>query len=364
MFAKKTNVVSKDGNNAVPKKQEGIVTMAKQPEAKASVKPATNVKGTGTPASATPMAKDTKLAVYVNPAAMSPDIGRQVVLNYGAARAEGISLKEQLDANQKKTNGQLKLLTEAFVKAAINDKRINLDPKNVKSDKAEDLRELRQQLEVAIGIRTVVTNTDGTRKFEYADWAKSVFPTAQEKQENEALWQQKENFRTNFATQFKKCIGAASTIYTDNIKLSEDTNGNLMISGPKVKERFNVESVTLNEKRDMLVKGDDGANRRVKLAKIPSFTELDRMASEKAGKVLKTKTDSRAQKTTVPTDPQMISMVKSMTVTIGLMKNFSDELADEFQNLADAIDKALEQNTGLEETRAEAAADEAAQAAT
>lgn len=307
------------------------------------------------PASTTPMAKNTAVAPYVAPAAMSADVGRKVIEHLGGTFGEITELRDQLAEVETRKASQLLLLTQAFVKAAANDKRINLTALNVKSEKPEDVKELRQQLEVAIGLRTVSLNPDGTRKFEYADWAKPLFPTAQEKQDDKSAWQVKENFRTNFATQFKKCMGAASTIWERGIQMQIDEQaGQLTISGKGVKEHFNVDTVTLNEKRDVLVDDPDGVKRKTRLTKIPSFTELDRMASTKAGKTLKTKAQSTATGgNAMPTENELRTQIQSITVAIKLAKNPSDEFRDAAEKLKDAIEEMLDDSTSLDETIAE-----------
>lgn len=367
MSGKKSKVVIEGSNIAAFKSKQETKVMAKAPEpvkpVVANVKPATpqtapqGVKPGAAPASTAPMAKNTAVAPYVAPAAMSADVGQKVLLQYGQAYEEGVELKDQLQKVETRQRSQLLLLTEAFVKAAKNDKRINLTALNVKSEKPDDVKELRQQLEVAIGLRTVAMNADGTRKFEYADWAKPLFPTAQEKQDDKSAWQAKENFRTNFATQFKKCMGAASTIWERGIQIEIDEGtGQLTISGPKVKEHFSVDTVTLNEKREVLVDDPDGVKRKTKLTKIPSFTELDRMASQKAGKVLKTKTQSTAAGgNSLQTENELRLQVQSITVAIKLAKNPSDEFRDAAEKLKDAIEEMLDNAASHDETLAEGA---------
>ena len=288
------------------------------------------------PESTKPMAKETALA-YVNPKAMSIDVGKKAVEAFKATKDVDAQISELAQQNTAQKGQTLAMLTEAFFIAANNDKNVKLA--DIHSDQAATLKELRQRLEVAIGMKVVNRGTDGVEKIVLADWAKDYFPNPGDNKETDG-WQVKENFRTNFATAFTKCIKAAHAVQLKGLEMKKDkATGTLLISGKAIKERFNVDQIALNEKREV----KDG-DKTVKLAKIPSYTELARISAESVGKTLTTRVDSRAKEVNSLNESDVLAAVNSLTTTIGKLSNFGDELATALENLAAACDEAIQKN--------------------
>ena len=293
-----------------------------------------------------PMAKDTSKAVvgYVAPGALSLEVGRKAMEDFGEAKIADEQIKELNSENVRRKGQTLKDLTMAFVKAANNDKTIILG--DVNSDKKDDAGRLRSKLEVAVGIKVATKNEDGTDKLTLADWTKAILPQPGMDKESEE-WRKKETFRTNFATVFKKAMMAAHAVVLKGITIKEDKErGVLLISGKAVKERFNYDGdIALDEKKEFK-EGD----RKIALAKTPSFTELARISAESAGTTLTTRVDSRAKLGGAKlTEKDVLDVVKSLQNAILKLKGFGDDLADALEGLRDTIDKALDDNEGPSE---------------
>jgi hypothetical protein len=301
--------------------------MAKKPE-------------TVAPKSTKPLAKEQSLA-YVNPKAMSVDVGEKAVKAFKTTKDNDQQIADMVQQNTAQKGQTRAMLTEAFFVAATNDKNIKLG--NIHSDVAADLKELRQRLEVAIGIKIASRGEDGVEKIVFAPWAKDYFPQPGESKETDG-WQAKENFRTNFATAFTKCVKSAHAVQLKGLNMAKDkATGTLLISGKSIKERFGVDTIALNEKREV----KDG-DKTVKLAKIPSYTELARISAESVGKTLQTRVDSRAKEVNALNEADVIAAVGSLTTTIGKLANFGDELATAIESLMEACEKALSDNEGVQ----------------
>jgi hypothetical protein len=271
---------------------------------------------------------------------MMVDVGQKAVAAFKITKETDAEIAELAQKNTAQKGQTLAMLTEAFYHAAVNDKNVKLG--NIHSDAATDLKDLRQRLEVAIGIKIATRNEDGTEKIGYAPWAKDYFPQPGETKETEG-WQAKENFRTNFATAFTKCVKAAHAVQLKGLQMAKDkVTGTLLISGKAIKERFNVDQIALNEKREV----KDG-EKTVKLAKIPSYTELARISAESVGKSLQTRVQSTAKEVNALNEGDVTMAVNSLTTTIGKLSNFGDELATAIEALMEACEKALDANQGV-----------------
>ena len=298
--------------------------------------------GTKAPESTKPMAATGQALSYVNPNALSTDVGEKAVMTLKSVKDVDQKIADMADENSRKKGQTLAKLTEAFVKAAVNDKTIVL--RNIHSETGAEQKTLRQKLDVAIGIKIVSRGEDGTERFNLAPWTKDVFVQPGE-QKDTPEWRAKENFRTNWATSVTKCIKAAHAIVAKHMNASVDKlTGTLLVEGKAVKEHFNVDKIALNEKRDV----ETEPGKTVKLAKIPSFTELARISSELEGKTLKTRVDSRAKEINSLNESDVLTAVKSITTTIGKLGNIGDELADAIETLGEACTDALDRNQGVD----------------
>lgn len=298
--------------------------------AKATQKAPTN----GNSKATKPMAK--LPTTYVNPKAMAINVGEKAVQAFKMTKdleQQRLDIVDRVNAVAGQTNA---MLTETFFNAAKADPSIKLG--DIHAEDERSTKELRQKLEVAVGIKVATVNDDGTVKVEYSPWAKNYFPQYGEKEADEGLWRTKENFRSNFATAFTKCIKAAHACIAKDLQISKDqATGTLLITGKAIKERFNVDSVALNEKREV----KDG-DKTVKLNKIPSYTELARMSTESVGKTLKTRVDSRAKEVNALNESDVAAAVKSLTIALGKVQDIGDELRTAIEALADACDGALD----------------------
>jgi len=277
-------------------------------------------------------------AAYVAAGALSTDVGQKAVeawtTTYNAS-GEIKDLEVRRDASKREA---LAYLTHAFVHAAKNEPTIILA--NVNSDKKGERDRLREKLFVAIGIKTARIGEDGAAILEYSDWAKSRFPQPGE-DEKSPDWRAKENFRSNFATAVTKCIGSANAIVTRGMNVRIDTDKQLVISGPAVKQHFDMDEVKLDEKKTVrLPTADPNKYREVELKAKPSFTELQRISHKDAGKTLQTRADSRPRAGV--SEGELLQSVKAMMGIVNGLKAFGDELAEGLEELATAIDNAIQ----------------------
>ena len=299
---------------------------------KANVTPIKEAQKMAEPQKVTPNVPQT----YVNARALSTEVGEKAVMAWKNTKDTEREIGDLIDQNQKKKGEALKMLTLAFVKAAQNDKNIVLE--NVYLEKGEKQRDLRQRLEVVVGIKVVKRGEDGIDRYELAPWALNVFPGAKE-DKNAPGYQAKDTFRANFAAAMTKCIKVADTMILKGLQAEEDkVTGALTVQGKAIKEHFDVDKITLNEKKEI---ADNG--KAVKLAKIPSFTELARIGAAARNKVIPTR--SETAKTINPlNEKDVISAVQSVTTALSKLKNFGDELATAIEALSEACEDALQRN--------------------
>jgi hypothetical protein len=278
---------------------------------------------------------------YINPKALATDVGEKAVMAWKATKDVEDQIADLEDQNNRQKGHALKILTVAFAKAASIDKSIRLE--DIYLEKSEKLRDLRQKCEVVVGIKVAKTGEDGVVRYEMAPWTKDVLPQPKE-DKNLPGFQAKENFRSNFAAAMTKCIKAADALVLKGIQAEEDkATGHLMLTGKAVKEHFDVDKVSLNEKREVT---DNG--KVVKLAKIPSFTELARIGAAARNKSIPTRAQS-AKEVNPLNEKDVISAVQSITTALSKLKNFGDELATAIEALVEAGEEALNRNGGEED---------------
>lgn len=273
---------------------------------------------------------------YVNPKALSADVGQKAVLAWKNTKDTQEKILEMSEQNKQQKGAALKLLTMAFVKAATEDKNIKLE--DIYLEKSAKLNDLRQRCEVAVGIKVAKRGEDGVERYEMADWTKDVLPQPKE-DKTQPGFQAKENFRSNFSAAMTKCIKAAHAVIAKGLQIQEDkATGALLITGKAVKEHFNVDTVALNEKREVTENGQ-----AVKLKKIPSFTELARISAATQNKSIPTRGES-AKAINPLNEKDVQSAVQSLTTAISKLKSFGDELATAIEALQEACDEALQRN--------------------
>jgi hypothetical protein len=307
----------------------------------------TNAKTNVTPIKETPkMAEATKVPqAYVNKNALSADVGQKAVMAWKATKDTDQKIAELSETNNRQKGTALKMLTLAFVKAASNDKSIKLE--DVYLEKSAKLTELRTKCEVAVGIKVAKKGEDGVERYEMAEWTHDVLPQPKE-DKTQPGFQAKENFRSNFAAAMTKCIKAAHAVMAKGLQVQEDkATGTLLISGKAIKEHFNVDQVALNEKREVVQDG-----KQVKLAKIPSFTELARISAATQNRSIPTRGES-AKAINPLNEKDVMSAVQSITTALGKLKNFGDELATAIEALSEACEDALQRNGSEDEDEGE-----------
>jgi hypothetical protein len=303
--------------------QERFFTMAKL--ASRTSKPAAASKAVG----------------FVASSALSLDVGEKAVKAFKGVDTALNTAKDNIERAERGKRETLKDLTQAFTKAALNDKRIVLADQY--SDEKKVIEAMNERLRVAIGIKVVQRGEDGTEKIVLAPWTADLFPQPGEDRKSDA-WQAKETFRGNFGAIFKKAVLAAEAIISTGMKVREAKDGTLMISGPKIKEHFKVDEVALNEKRK--IKEGDVVK---ELPKTPSYTEIGRIGAALRGENITTRADSRAKLGGAAlTEGDLVKSAKALQSAIVKIKNFSDSTASALEALADTIEKALEANEGTD----------------
>jgi len=303
--------------------------MANQPK----TKPAASTK---------PMATNPGKAVaFVNPTAISADVGQKAVEQIVAQSLLDKQIEDQTAENEVAKGETVKQLTMAFAKAATIDKNIHLGWVNT-GTKA-DIEKLYDQLRVAIGIKVVDVKEDGAQDVRYADWTREHFRWPGD-HKDDPLFKKREEFRSNFMAQFKKAVHAADTIVSLDVKANDPGQGKpLLVSGKAVKERFQQDEVVLDGRRE--IKGAD--NKVTKLAKIPSFKELGQISIDKSKK----QTGAQVPPTVsapgaTPKEADMIEGVDALTGAVDRLKGFGDALASALERLQSAIEAAIARNQG------------------
>jgi hypothetical protein len=347
----------------ISRKQERFNTMAKQ-SAKAKVVPITGGKGMVTvtttakpanvpPPSTKPVATDKKALALVDPRAVSRDVAYDVMSKLVGTFQSKEDLEDQLALNAKHQNGHLGKLTYAFWNAARVDGGIKLQ--DAFSENAAELKALRLRLEIAAGIKEETIQADGTRIYAHPDKVKQFFNQPGDAKDTPE-WTKKDNFRTNFATQFTKCMKTACELFQREYDVNMDkASGMLTISGPAVKEHFQVDAVVLNEKKE----GITAKGETVKIEKIPSFTGLAKLAAlRNTGKELQTRGDSRIRsgvdKTSgdpgIDTGHQLVAAINSLRNSLRIItskkEGFGDDVAAALGELQQQITDSLRENRG------------------
>lgn len=216
----------------------------------------------------------------VNAKAMSKDVGLAVIASLASAE-DSITQGEQMVAlGRKKRYDAQSQLTLAIVKAATNDKSIDLTAAFSEDKKLQNY--LNNQIGIALGYRTVmdVPGKKGEQVVSYVKEVYKYFPAPGEDRDTPE-YRHKQSTRTNFATRLKQCEMAAASIIADKTKATFDKeNGTLRLEGPAVKQQFGVSSVLLNERQTIENKKD---NSKIELKEKPSFTAMAARAAEAIG---------------------------------------------------------------------------------
>jgi hypothetical protein len=282
-------------------------------------------------ASTKPMAKDTKAVGFVLANAISADVGEKALANLKGAMETDAEISDLTFQSDKKKYLTLALMTDAFVKAAKADKRIDLGDV-LKDGKTWGV--LREKLEVVMGVRIINRSEDGAEKITLAPWTKPYLVQTGENKSNCETYQDKDTFRSNFQRQVKNAAGAAHAIVEKGIvaKLDEKI-GTLLLSGPAIKKHFgNVEEVALNERKNVDING-----KNVTLNNKPSFKEIGNIAK---GTGVGTGAGAPGQGAQV-TEKSITAHVNSLIASLGKVKNIGDGLAKALEELSEKIEEVL-----------------------
>lgn len=285
---------------------------------------------------------NTKVAkAFVDQRAMSADAGEHAVQSFKALKDAGANIANLEVEQRKHKHESLKTLTLAFCKAGLNDPSIDL---KLAFGEKKDLEVLLGKLRVAIGMTIATTNPDGTTSFKLAPWTAAYFPQPGENPEKDPIVRKKETFRSNFAAQMKKAAQTAFTINHGGLDTSATKkDGPLLVTGKAVKEHFKTdEPVALNEVQKF-ARGDETVN----LAKKPSYSELNTIGAKMAG--VKTASAPKVIKLSAKaTEQEVIRACTALKQTVEKLKNFGEELGNSLEDLASAIEEAIDRN-GAEE---------------
>ena len=315
------------------------------------------------PAATKPLATDEKAVGFLNPKALQADAGRKTVEAYARSEQSIEQLSHQLVEAKNSQATVLPELTWMFYNAAKADSRIKLEH-FVTGSKGEK-EAVREQLDVAIGIKVATILPDGKPIIQLSPWARNLFPYPGEAKEKDAdgnlkdagLLQKKNNLRTNFAAQVKKCVMSAHAIIVNSMELERNGEGTLLISGDVVKQHFGLDKVALDGAQE--VKRDGSV---IKLSKAPSYAELQRMAEVPAGKELPAPGGKPSVVSAVApsagtadpsiTEPTVIQGIGSLKALLNRIKaeHVGPALVTAVRDLRDHLDTFLEANTKSEPT--------------
>lgn len=286
-----------------------------------------------------PAPKPMKEIVTVKAAALSVDVGPNVLAGLDKSYKDEAKANELLAAVEGKRYDLLSQLTQGILKAATADDSIDLTVAFSGDNKKMNV--LNNQLGLALGFREVYTTEakDGTelKKIDYAKAVSKYFPTAKDDKKAPET-KRKETLRGNFLHMVKKCAQAASGIIASDTKVVMDKEaGTLKLSGPAIAKTFGADNVVLNEKQ-VIGEGEQ----QVKLTAKPSFTAVAKMGAEAAGKVLTTRKDSRVASNA--TSPALLvqNIAQSLTEACAKLKGPADADTKRALSIAlSAIDKVL-----------------------
>lgn len=299
-------------------------------------------------AGATP-AKEPKQAVAIivpNAKALSVDVGPRVIASLAKVGEMDEQIKTMTAQYNAKRYDMLSATTEAIVKAAKADLRINLgaafsgDPKQMNA--------LNDQLGIVLGTRIVVTVGKGdkaTQKVVGSDAVSKFFPRKSDDPayKESAEYKRANTTRSNWLHMLKKCSQAASGIIeTNSVMKIDKASGTLQLTGPAIKSAFGAATVSLDEKQTV---GEGKAAK--KLDARPSFTAIANMGAKAAGKVLVSREQSRknvlaAAGAPVDLATAIVSLCNTLVTSINkLPETVTDAQRKALESVRSAIDTKL-----------------------
>ena len=284
--------------------------------------------------------ESTGLVPVIKKNAMSVDVGPNVIMGFAKAKNDEDTANAMLKDVDAKRYDLLSQLTAGILKAAQNDKSIDLTVAFAKDAKGQGV--LNDQLGIALGFKEVQTINPGTDKEQQrVAWSKAVAPyvlsTAEEK--NTDIGKRKGTVRSNFLHALKKCCQATQALIDNKINAKMDKEaGTLQLSGPAVKQIFGAPTVHLNEKQTVGI-GD----RAVKLTEKPSFTALAANAAEKRGQAVNRTSGTRGRSKVLSNPTEALrDIAKSFVSVVNTMKDkMTDKQREIIQGVYDQLDAIL-----------------------
>lgn len=281
----------------------------------------------------------------INSKALSKDVGPYVAKNWNTANTD----EEKADAlragAQKKKYLLLASMTEAIVKAAKNDKSIDLKATVMQGPEGtKAMAALNDQLNLALGFKEVVSVTKGNTTTQKLVWASSIADLMPKPGEKDS---RKDTLRSNLSHAMKKCAMGALAINERNITAKVDkAEGTLLLSGPSIKKEFGQDKVLLNEKQKIPGKKE---GQTIELKAKPSFTAIADMAASDHGKELRRGSNTRGKggkigsgTTVLDSGAVITQLADSVVKACERIKEPTEVQQKQLERMADAIAKVLE----------------------
>lgn len=284
--------------------------------------------------------ESTGLVPVIKRGALSVDVGPAVIMGFAKTKTDEDMANAMLKEVDAKRYDLLSQLTAGILKAAQNDKSIDLTVAFNKDAKAQGY--LNDQLGIALGFKEVQTINPGTDKEQKrVAWSKAVAPyvlsTADEK--NTDIGKRKGTVRSNFLHALKKCCQATQALIDNKINAKMDKDaGTLQLSGPAVKQIFGAPTVHLNEKQTV-----GTGDKAVKLTEKPSFTALAANAAEKRGSSVNRTSGTRGRSKVLSNPTEALrDIAKSFVSVVNTMKDkMTDKQREIIQGVYDQLDAIL-----------------------
>jgi len=285
-------------------------------------------------------AKPIALPVIVPPSkALSLDVGPAIVEAYNKFVTLGNEAKSLLD-NAVYNRGEAHALG---IPAVINifKNTAKIDPADVFEDaRAPKAKQTFDAVKIGLDLLRV---DDDNNVIDNPDLARYFTPRGAEMKKlgkDSEAFKARKRFTSNFQTFLKDlCQEAVGLMEIKaNVKLDNDTK-QLMISGPKVKEIFGENRVTLDGRREYTE-----GKRKVKLAVKPSFVAVRDIAAQAHGATLRHNAPARTSSLSpqVLDDESVGRLVNSMIEVINRLEGkFSDEMRKHFRSLQSTLEHVL-----------------------
>jgi hypothetical protein len=283
------------------------------------------------------------LVPVISAKAMSKDIGPLVLKQWAQMYDTEQEVEKVLMQVDAKRYDLLSHLTVGIVKAARNEKSIDLTVAFMDGPEgAKAMGHLNDQIGLALGFKEVQTINQGTpQEKKRVAWSKDVasIVLASPEEKGTPAGKRKETIRSNFGHALKKCIRTACGIIENKIDAKMDKKeGTLLLSGPAIKSQFGAPSVHLNEKQKVL---DEEGKVVRELTERPSFTAIAAKAAEAHGAVVKRGSNTRGKKIITNPTQALADIAKSFISIVNKIGTPNDKQIEVLKGVRDVLDKVL-----------------------